>query len=251
MNAVELREVSCTFESGRGVEDLRIGLEAGRVVALLGASGSGKSTVLGLIGGTLAPTRGTVTTLGRDVATLRGRDYRELRAQIGVLGQDGNLTPGLRVVHNVLMGNLGRWSAWRALSSLAWPRRADVEQATAALRHVELGERVWAWPDELSGGERQRVALARLAVQRARLWLADEPTAGLDVRLRRSMLDRLIAAAREHDATLIVALHELSLLDADFDRVWGLAGGRLVLDTAADQVSEEDLASLYVREEAR
>lgn len=246
LDAVALSFTTVTGQGKtRGITDVSGTIARGETIALLGASGSGKSTLLGLMAGTLAPQRGVVTTLGHSPAAMSGREYRELRAKVGLLYQTDNLTPGLLVLHNVLMGNLGRWSAGRALASLLWPRRDDVDAAREALRRVELAERLRAWPDELSGGEQQRVALARLSVQRPELWLADEPTAGLDVRLRRAMLDTLIAVVREQGASLVVALHDLDLIDADFDRVWGLRDGRLHIAARPVDLDREQLASLY------
>ncbi len=252
MSTVSLENVSLTFPIGgtaqRGIAGLSAQLQAGETIALLGASGSGKSTLLGLMAGTLVPQQGTVRTLGSTSPGRRGGEHRTLRSRVGLLYQHDNLSPGLRVIHNVLMGNLGRWSTWRALSSLVRPRRADVQAAREALRRVELDQRLWAWPDELSGGEQRRVALARLLVQRPELWLADEPTAGLDVRLRRAMLDTLIGLARERGASLVVALHDLDLVDADFDRVWGLVDGRLSLCTPSAELDRDRLRSLYAVE---
>ncbi|MEM6994613.1 MAG: ATP-binding cassette domain-containing protein [Myxococcota bacterium] len=245
MDAVSLSDVALTFAEGRGVRGVTATVQRGQTVALLGASGSGKSTLLGLMAGTLVPQRGAVVTLGEEPRALSGRGDRALRARVGLLFQADNLTPGLRVVHNVLMGNLGRWSAPRALASLVWTRRADEEAARTALDRVELGDRLLAWPEELSGGEQQRVALARLAMQRPELWLADEPTAGLDVRLRRAMLDMLIALVREQNATLVVALHDLDLIEADFDALWGLEGGRLRFCGAPESIDRAEINSLY------
>ncbi|MCA8949526.1 MAG: ATP-binding cassette domain-containing protein, partial [Planctomycetes bacterium] len=131
----------------------------GQRVALIGPSGAGKTTLLRLCAGVLWPSDGTATVLGREIGELRGRALRALRREIGFLHQQDNLVPALRVAHNVLMGRLGTWSFAKALWSLLRPQ--ELERADAALRRVELGERLWALPGELSGGEQQRVAIAR------------------------------------------------------------------------------------------
>lgn len=245
MTAVRLHDVARTFDGGRGVSTVSAHVEQGETVALLGASGSGKSTLLQLMAGTVLADRGTVTVLGQNPASATGAARKQLRSRVGVLYQAGNLTPGLRVVHNVLMSQLGRWSTARALMSLVAPRAADVEAARQALGRVELQQRLWAWPDELSGGEQQRVALARLMLQRPELWLADEPTAGLDARLRRAMIDTLLAIVREQGASVVVALHDLELIEADFDRVFVLRQGRLVLTERAADVPHASVRALY------
>ncbi len=243
--AVRLRDVTLQFGGGRGVHDVDGEIEPGRSVALIGPSGAGKSTLLELIAGTLAPTRGHVHTLGAPLAQLSGRAYRTHRARIGLLHQSDNLTPSLAVVHNVLMGHLGRWSTARALLSRVRPRARDVAEARLALEAVELGDRLWARPDTLSGGERQRVALARLVVQRPELWLADEPTSGLDVRLRRDAMTLLLQLAADARATTVVALHDLDLLDVGFDEVWGIAEGSVRWRCRPEHLDEARVQALY------
>ena len=243
--AVELRDAALDHGSGRGIRALDADIAARSSVALIGPSGAGKSTVLELIAGTRAPTRGRVLTLGSEIAALGGRAHRTQRARVGFVHQRDNLTPGLAVVHNVLMGCLGRWSTMRALASLVRPRSADVARAREALETVELGDRVWARPDALSGGEQQRVALARLVLQRPELWLADEPTSGLDVRLRRDTLRLLLRLAERAEATTVVALHDLELLDVGFDEVWGIAQGSLRWRCPPAELDDARLRSLY------
>ncbi|MEM6296185.1 MAG: ATP-binding cassette domain-containing protein [Myxococcota bacterium] len=243
--AAALQQACVAYGDGRGVAELSATVRRGTAVALIGPSGAGKSTVLDLVAGTLAPSSGTVTTLGEPVAQLRGGAYRAARARIGILPQGDSLTPGLSVLQNVLAGKLAHWSTAWALWSRIRPAAADVDAAREALEAVELADRLHAWPDELSGGERKRVALARLLLQSPALWLADEPTAGLDPRRRRASLDLLLRLARRDDATVLVALHDLELLEADFDEVWALRAGRLAWRRPPRDVDADTLAALY------
>ncbi|MBV1860423.1 MAG: ATP-binding cassette domain-containing protein [Nannocystaceae bacterium] len=243
--AVDLDQASVRYPDGRGVEALSARLDVGRTVALVGPSGAGKSTLLQLVAGTIAPDSGSVRTLGQPIAELRGDAYRAAAGRVGLLGQADDLTPGLSVLHNVFAGRLGRWSAARALRNRVWPRADDRRDVQAALVSAELAGRIDADPAELSGGERRRVALARLGFQGPSLWLADEPTTGLDVRLRTDMMDLLLKMVRDADATAIVALHDLELLRCDFDEVWGLRRGTLEFMRPAQDVSEVALESLF------
>lgn len=245
MNAIVLRDAAVRYPGDRGLAPTTATIASGEVVALIGPSGAGKSTLLDLAAGIIAPTQGEVLTLDQPIASLRGTPYRSARGQIGQLHQRHNLTEGLDVLRNVLMGHLGRWSTARALWSRVRPRAADVRGAAEALAKVELGDRLHAMPHELSGGERQRVALARLIVQAPQIWLADEPTAGLDIRLRRDLIQRLIGLARSTQTTAVVALHDLELLDAGFDRVWGLREGTLTFEDTPAGLDEAQTLALF------
>ncbi len=244
-DAVELEGASVRYPDGRGIENLTARLEAGRTVALVGPSGAGKSTLLQLIAGSVAPDSGRVCTLGQPIAELTGTPYRVACDRVGLLAQADDLTPGLSVLHNVFAGRLGRWSAARALRNRFWPRADDRRDAASALASAELADRIDADPAELSGGERRRVALARLAFQAPALWLADEPTTGLDVRLRADMMDLLLRMVRDRNATAVVALHDLELLRCDFDEIWGLRSGELSFARGAETVSEDQLGVLF------
>lgn len=243
--AVELDQASVRYSDGRGIENLTARLDAGRTVALVGPSGAGKSTLLQLIAGAVAPDSGSVRTLEQSIAELRGSAYRAACDRVGLLAQADDLTPGLSVLHNVFAGRLGRWSAARALRNRVLPRADDRRDVETALASAELADRIDADPSELSGGERRRVGLARLGFQRPDLWLADEPTTGLDVRLRADMMDLLLKMVREVEATAMVALHDLELLRCDFDEVWGLRGGELRFARPAGDVSKEHLDELF------
>lgn len=241
--AIELRTVDMQIGDSLLLSGIDLSIAAGEQVAVIGPSGAGKTTLLRLCAGVLWPSRGHVIVLGKTTSTLGSGSLCRLRKELGFLYQQDNLIPGLRVAHNVLMGNLGRWSLLRSLWSLVWPQHLD--QAHAALRRVELGDRLWALPGELSGGEQQRVAIARLLVQDPRVWLCDEPVSSLDIRLGREVVQLLTTICREKRRALIVSLHTLELLREGFDRVIALRGGQLVWQGRPDQVSREILQDVY------
>lgn len=243
--AFRLHGVTVTFPQGRGLREIDLAARQGEVIALLGASGAGKTTLLRVLAARQEVRRGQVQVLGTDTAGLGGRARRRLRCDVGLMMQTDNLVEGHRVFHNVAMGNLGRWSTWRSLTTLVWPRRADVAAVVDVLAQVELAERLWDWPRQLSGGERQRVALARLLLQAPRLWLADEPAAGLDPRLRRELLERLVGLVRARGATLVVTLHDVELVGRVFDRVIGMRQGRVVFDRPPDRLDATRLGEIY------
>jgi phosphonate transport system ATP-binding protein len=224
-------------------------VHAGERVALVGANGAGKSTLLALLAALALPgavVQGRVEVLGRRVdpgATLSRAQWRAWRAEVGVLMQGLHLVPRLSALDNVLVGALARpgLPAWRSWARLyPGPLRAEGLQALAGLGlAAQAGQR----SERLSGGERQKVAVARLALQRARLVLADEPTAALDPASTALVLAALQRQAEQ--ATLVSVVHDATLLPALADRVVGLAGGRIVFDRPRAALAANELRALY------
>lgn len=240
---VELRSVSKQIDGKTLLRDVSLTIAPGEQVALIGPSGAGKTTLLRMVGGVLWPSAGSVRVLDHETGSLGSGALCRLRRQVGFLYQHDNLIPGLRVCHNVLMGNLGRWSLLRAAWSLLWPQ--GVAKARAALDRVELADRLWAMPGQLSGGEQQRVAIARLLVQDPRVLLADEPVSSLDIRLGRDVVRLLTALCRERGTTMLVSLHTLELLGEGFDRVVALRQGEVLWQGPPTGLTRDLLRAVY------
>ncbi|WP_397474875.1 phosphonate ABC transporter ATP-binding protein [Pusillimonas sp.] len=240
---VVVERAAVVYGRHRVLDEIDISVSQGERVAIIGPSGAGKTTLFRLVGGLVKPADGRVTTLGCNVSRLSGKRLARLRRDVGFLHQQDNLIPQLRVVHNVLMGRLGRWWLPKALWSLLWPQ--ELGRATQALSRVELADRLWSLPDELSGGQQQRVAVARLIVQQPRLVLADEPVSALDLRLGQEIIGLLCELAGHERATLLVNLHTLDLLQGNFDRVIALRAGRVFWQGAPADISQHLLRELY------
>jgi len=133
--------------------DVSFTLARGERVAMVGASGAGKTTLLRAINGSMPAQSGEVVLDGRKLDVRHSRDLRTLRRRIAVISQKHDLVESLRVYHNVMAGALGRWSDWRALRFLFWPRAAELDEAERALERVALGEKLRARAGTLSGGE--------------------------------------------------------------------------------------------------
>ncbi|MBC7156490.1 MAG: ATP-binding cassette domain-containing protein [Rhodobacteraceae bacterium] len=216
---LSLRDVGLTLAGNAGpVEVLRgITLDVGRgeSVGLVGPSGSGKSSLLMLMGGLERATAGSVHALGHDLTAMdEDALARFRRGNMGVVFQSFHLIPTMTALENVATP-----------LELAGARDA-FERAEAELRAMGLGARIDHYPAQLSGGEQQRVALARAAAPRPAILLADEPTGNLDGANGQAIMDLLFGLQDRHGATLVLVTHAPDLA-ARCDRVVRLADGRI------------------------
>jgi phosphonate transport system ATP-binding protein len=225
------------------VNGINLSVESGERVALIGPSGAGKTTLFRMLNCTLRPTSGTIWINGEETGSLHGSKLREVRRRIGTIYQQHNLVPRLKVIHNVLSGQLGRWSLVRSLASLIRP--SDMELAHRALSQVGIAEKLLSRTDELSGGQQQRVAIARVLVQDPQVILADEPVSSVDPSLALSIVKLLIDISRITSKTLLINLHSIDLALAYFPRVVGIKKGAALFDLPPDKVSETMLEDLY------
>ncbi|WP_313534235.1 ATP-binding cassette domain-containing protein [Haematobacter sp.] len=214
-----LENVELTLAGNAGrVEILRgitLEVDRGESIGLVGPSGSGKSSLLMLMGGLERPTAGRVTALGKD---LSGMDEDGLarfrRGRMGIVFQSFHLVPTMTALENVAL-------------PLEIAGEADAfDRAAAELAAVGLSHREGHYPAELSGGEQQRVALARAAAPRPELFLADEPTGNLDGRTGAQIMDLLFDLRDRHGATLVLVTHAPELAER-CDRLIRLADGRI------------------------
>jgi phosphonate transport system ATP-binding protein len=239
----ELTDVRKEFGGLVALDGVSLTIGRGEHVAFIGPSGAGKTTLFRILNLTLTPTGGTLRLDGADVAALSPTELRRARRRIGTIYQQHNLVGRLRVVHNVLAGNLGRWSPTTALASLVRPR--EVEVAARALTQVGIPDKLWARTDELSGGQQQRVAIARVLVQDPDVILADEPVSSVDPGLAVSIVTLLREISRESRKTLLMNLHSVELALAWFPRIVGIRDGRVLFDLPAAKVDAERLEALY------
>lgn len=200
---VEVESVEKSFVRGsevtRVLEKLDLRIPAGEFLALMGPSGSAKSTLLNLIGGLDRPTSGSVRVGGEQIDRLNDRQLAAWRArQVGLVFQFYNLMPTLNAEKNVELPLL--------LTSLS--KRQRLEHVAAALEVVGLNHRARHYPKQLSGGEQQRVGIARAIVTDPTLLLCDEPTGDLDRKSGDEILNLLQALSREHGKTVLMVTHD-------------------------------------------
>jgi putative ABC transport system ATP-binding protein len=216
---VELRGVTVSYGRGESridaLRDVDLAVSAGEVLALRGRSGSGKTTVLHVMGGLVAPTTGGVEWAGRPFGTLDARARAGIRAHgIAYVFQGANLLPTLTAYENV---------AFAARLSDAPPAFSPLE----LLQTVGLGDKADSLPGDLSGGEAQRVALARATAQQPRALLCDEPTGHLDSDTGERVLDLIEALRQELEFTVVIATHDEAVATRA-DRTVELLDGRIV-----------------------
>ena len=229
-----------------GVPVLRdVSLEVGGtgMTAIIGPSGTGKSTLIRCINRLVAPTAGEFLFGGQDLARLKGRALREARRRIGMVFQEYNLVERLSVIENLLCGRLGYVPVWRA-----WLRRFpphDVARAFELLDAVGLGDFATRRADALSGGQRQRVGIARAIMQDPELVLADEPTSSLDPKTSVEIMELLARLARERGIPVVVNIHNVELAKRFAERIVGMSQGAIVFDGAPSELRESDLLAIY------
>ncbi len=215
---LEARNIFKSYTTPRGplpiLKDVTLSLAAGDAISIIGPSGTGKSTLLYILGALDPPTSGEVTLDGRNPFTLSDKDVSEFRnTQIGFVFQDHCLLPQCTVLENVLIPTmLGRDKC--------------EERAKQLLDQVGLSHRLDHRPAELSGGEKQRVSIARAMIRDPKLLLCDEPTGNLDHHTAVQVADLLVEINRASKNILVVVTHSAELA-ARFPRVFELVEGQL------------------------
>lgn len=199
------------------LDDISLNVRAGEFVAIVGPSGSGKSTFLSIAGALLSPSKGRLLLNGEDITALSPKELTRVRLEkIGFVFQSSNLVPYLSVRDQLLL-----------LSELIGKRdKTTVKKADELLSHLGLGHRAGHLPEALSGGERQRVAIARSLMNDPEIILADEPTASLDSKRGRDVVEMLAHEVKSRNKAAIMVTHDERMLDL-CDRVVNITDGKV------------------------
>src|SRR5580698_9752165 len=232
--AVRIENLCRQYQMGetliRAVDGVSVAIGAGEFVALLGSSGSGKSSVLNLIAGLDRPTSGSVVVQDRDLAKLSREDLAKYRLHIvGMVFQSFNLIPSMTLAENVEL----------PLRFAEVDRTQRSKLASQALERVGLRARMHHRPSELSGGEQQRAALARALINRPKVLLADEPTGNLDSHTGTEIMEMIRDLNRQLGMTVVMVTHERALAERYAQRLIFLADGKLAGDESNSPVAAE------------
>ncbi len=219
--AIVIRNLCHYFGSGQlqkqVLYDIDLEIAAGEIVLMTGPSGSGKTTLLTLVGGLRSAQFGSLQILGQELYGAAPKALTEARRHHGYIFQAHNLHSSLTALQNVRMG-------------LEMHEHYGVQEMTdraqEILAEVGLADRLHYYPDDLSGGQKQRVAIARALVSRPQLVLADEPTAALDSKSGRDVVELMQSLAREQNCTILLVTHDNRILDIA-DRIVNMEDGRL------------------------
>lgn len=222
---LEARDLSKTYESASRridvLKDLNLQIPRGRTIAIMGASGVGKSTLLHILGGLDRPDKGEILFESRDLASCSAQELADFRnSKIGFVFQMHNLLPEFDALENTMMPILLR----------NYDRAAAKQRATKVLREVGLAERLDHRPGQLSGGEQQRAAIARALVNDPPLILADEPTGNLDERTGETIFQLFRQLHAQRNLSFVIATHNPALA-AICDETYILHEGQLTSKT--------------------
>ncbi len=232
------------YRAGQPVlRDVSLEIESRGLVAIIGPSGTGKSTLIRCINRLVEPTAGEILFRGRDIVKLGRAELRAMRRHIGMIFQEYNLVERLSVIENLLCGRLGYVPVWRA-----WLRKfpaADIERAFHLLDAVGLADFANQRADQLSGGQRQRVGIARALMQEPDLVLADEPTSSLDPKTSVEIMELIARRAAERSIPAVVNMHNVDLARRFADRIVGMSKGAIVFDGPPQALQDSHLLEIY------
>lgn len=223
-SAISVRDIARDFTAGqqtiRVLHDIDLDIRAGELTYIVGESGSGKTTLISIMCGILYPTEGTVDVFDTDIYDLSDAALVDFRLQnIGFIFQQYNLIPAIDAASNAAV----------PLIAQGMDRREARERAVAMMDKLNIADQADKLPNQLSGGQQQRVAIARALVHEPRLVVCDEPTAALDAKSGRRVMDLLREVAVDEDRACIIVTHDNRVFDLA-DRILVLEDGRVTHD---------------------
>ena len=220
---IELINVDKSYPNGvHALNQVSLKIEDGEFVYVIGATGSGKSTMIKLLNGEEVPDSGKILVNGCDVGALKHRKVPQYRRQIGCIFQDYRLLPRLTVYENIAF----------ALEVVGMPKKQIRKRVREVLDLVDLQEKAKSYPDELSGGQQQRVTTGRAIANNPKLLIADEPTGNLDPEKSFEIIELLEKINRSINATIIMVTHDSVLVEKYKKRTIVLDNGYIVHDSS-------------------
>jgi polar amino acid transport system ATP-binding protein len=224
---VRFDHVTKRFGSNTVLDRLDFSVDAGKHVTLIGPSGSGKTTILRLLMTLTKPDEGTITVAGDRLFPASEKDVREVRKKIGMVFQQFNLFPNMKVLRNVTEA---------PVTVLGLSKDEAEQRARELLDLVGLADKVDAYPTQLSGGQQQRVAIARALAMRPQVLLLDEVTSALDPELVAGVLDVLRDIAGTTDITMLCVTHEMTFARDISDQVLMFDSGHVIESGSPEKI---------------
>ena len=237
-------KVSKVYPNGvKGLDNVSLKIEQGEFVGIIGLSGAGKSTLIRSINRMHDITDGSLSVDGVDVESLKGKQLRSFRRQIGMIFQSFNLVTRTTVIKNVLTSFVPDLPFWRVLFGV-FPKEMKIK-SLEALDNMGRLDKAYMRCDQLSGGQMQRVALARTLAQNPKIILADEPVAALDPVTARQVMDDFKKINKEMNISVLINIHHVDLALEYVDRIIGIKAGKIVYDGKASEIDNEILKEIY------
>ena len=226
---IDLKDIYKIYSDGdseiRALDGVSLNIKEGEFVAIVGQSGSGKSTCMNIIGCLDVPTKGTYHLNGIDVSTMKDDELATIRNQtLGFIFQQYNLIPKLTLLENVELPLIYR----------GYPPQKRKDLAMAALEKVGLSDRFKKYPSQLSGGQQQRVSIARALAGNPKVILADEPTGALDSKTGKDVLE-FLQKLNSEGTTVVMITHDNSIA-AKAKRIVRIADGKIISDERQEEV---------------
>ncbi len=232
MQLIELKNVVKRYPNGvTALAGVNLEISKGEFVFIIGASGSGKSTIIKLLYRQEKPTQGEVFVGGINVAKLRNRKIYKLRRKLGIVFQDYKLLPKLTVYENVAF----------ALEMYGYKNSEIRRDTIKALENVGLKDKLRSYPDELSGGEQQRVSIARAIVNNPKVLICDEPTGNLDPNTSMEVMRVIEDINEKLGTTIIMATHDKDIVNQMKKRVIVIDKGLVKKDSQKGRYKSEGI----------
>ncbi|WP_289931304.1 phosphonate ABC transporter ATP-binding protein [Lactobacillus delbrueckii] len=241
---IEMKNVTKVYDNGTvGLKNINLKIDKGEFVVIVGLSGAGKSTLLRAINRLHDISEGDILIDGESITKAKSKNLRLMRRKIGMIFQSFNLVKRSSVLRNVLAGRLAYYPTWKTTFNLFTDE--DKQRTYEALQSVGMAEKVYSRADELSGGQQQRVAIARVLTQRPEIILADEPTASLDPKTSRQVMEDLKMLNEKFDMTVVANLHSIELAKEFGHRVIGVRAGEIVYDGKMEDTPQSVFDNIY------
>jgi len=242
---IQFHDATVSFGSTNALDQCSLEIKSGEQVALIGPSGSGKSSLLKTITSENLLSSGSLKIDGKELKSVTTQELQSIRRSIAYIPQDLALVPNIKVSQNVSLGTVGHENTFTTLKNLVFASKKRLQKIHSILEEVGITDKMFHRTDSLSGGQQQRVAIARAIFQDASYLLADEPVSAVDPTRAHSLLECLTNIAKDHGLTLICTLHNLEYAKKYFPRLIGMRAGAVSYDGLASDFTDSDFNSLY------